>query len=198
MKINYLNAKIRRTGLLMIVLLSIAPIFSSAQQPASMWISYNIGDTAFRGSNFTLPGTFVPNPLEGRVTRFVSDRVKYVLSVKGDRVPFDTAVITEITQYRAETKKLKAAEQLLSGYETEILSLSRVSDICDSLQDADRAIIASKDRVIQGKDQTIKQLNEQFSALLKIQAPRRTWFDRNKLWVGLIAGGAVSAYICSK
>lgn len=124
--------------------------------------------------------------------------VKYIKATKGTPVPFDTAVITEIGQYRAETKKLKAADQLLQGYEIEILSMSRISAICDSLHEADRGLMASQDRQLQIKEHTIKQLNEQFNALLKLQAPRRTWFDRNKFWVGLIAGGGVSAYICLK
>lgn len=123
---------------------------------------------------------------------------KYTKAVKGDRVQFDTAVIVEIGQYRAETKKLRAADQLLRGYETEILSMSRISSICDSLHEADRGLIASQDRMLRIKEHTIGQLTDQFNALLKIQAPRKTWFDRNKFWVGLIAGGGVSAYICSK
>lgn len=123
---------------------------------------------------------------------------KYTKAVKGDRVQFDTAVIIEINQYRAETKKLRAADQLLRGYETEILSMSRISSICDSLHEADRGLMASQDRMLQIKEHTISKLNEQFAALLKIQAPRKSWFDRNKFWVGLIAGGGVSAYICSK
>src|SRR5687768_14441004 len=99
---------------------------------------------------------------------------KYTKAVKGDRVQFDTAVIIEINQYRAETKKLKAADQLLRGYETEILSMSRISSICDSLHEADRGLIASQDRMLRIKEHTISQLNEQFAALLKIQAPRKT------------------------
>lgn len=123
---------------------------------------------------------------------------RYVLAICGDKSPFDTAVIVEINQYRQETKKLRTADALLKGYDAEIASVYRAAAAADSMRAAYIALLASKDRLIVSKDQTIRQMGEQFDALLKLQAPRPTWFARNKFWLGILTGGAVSAYICLK
>lgn len=123
---------------------------------------------------------------------------KYIKVLRGQVSPFDTAVLVEINQYRLETKKLRAADALLKGYDNEIAHLYRAAADCDSLRAATTALIASKDRQIASKELTIQQLNDQFDALLKLQAPRPNWFTRNKFWIGIAAGAAVSAYICLK
>lgn len=124
--------------------------------------------------------------------------IKYVKATRGQAVPFDTAVIVEIGQYRVETKKLRAADALIRGYDSEILGVYRELALSDSLRSADAALIDSKDRQLAIKDQTISQLNQQFNALLQLKQPRPNWFARNKFWIGIITGGAVSAYICLK
>lgn len=124
---------------------------------------------------------------------------QYIKAKKGDVVPFDTAVITNITQYRAETEKLKTADTLLKGYREEVKNLYAEISIQAGMITESQAGIASRERLLLSKEETITRLNSQFIEMAKLAAaPRRTWWVKNKVWVGLVAGLAGGYYICTK
>lgn len=128
-----------------------------------------------------------------------TSKAQYTKAVRGDRVPYDTAVITEIHTYRAESKKLKAAYALLKGYDREVASVYSELATKDSLLTTASLIILSKDRLLETKQQTIVSLQASIQQLTKLALPqRKTWWTRNKFWLGLLAGAGASAYICTK
>lgn len=122
---------------------------------------------------------------------------QYLKAVRGTAVPFDTAVIIEIGQYRLETKKLRLANLLVNSYGDESAGLYRQAIICDSLHMLDSAMIASFRRLVDSKDYIIAAQRDNMQMLLKLSVPHETWWSKNKLWISFIAGGAVS-YICFK
>lgn len=121
---------------------------------------------------------------------------QYVKAVKGDTVPFDTAVIVGITSYRAEGEKLRLCAQGFASYDKEVTGLYDEIATINKIQEQTDSMLASQGRTLAIKEQTIKDLGVQFKEMQKLALNcRRTWWTKNKIWVGLVAGLAAGYYI---
>lgn len=120
---------------------------------------------------------------------------QYQKATRGQVVVFDTAVITEINTFRAETRKFKAADTLIKSFQQEIKLLSAASGLKDSLLWSKDEIIKLNAVAITRKDSAILELSRVNKEFYKQLTSPKKWYERRGVW---IAAGALGSFLIVK
>lgn len=84
----------------------------------------------------------------------------YILSVKGDKVPFDSAVVIKIDQYRKESQFIKRQDQLIESLNAEVQENKRLLIQSSRILDTNQTIMVSMQQSSREKDLLLKTQND--------------------------------------
>jgi hypothetical protein len=120
-------------------------------------------------------------------------KAQYTRAVKGDRVQYDSAVITHLPQWRKESLKFKASQTYIDSLKVHVDSLMKQIEVRGMIKLNQDTIIARQERSAQRNEKSFTDLNSRFDALLEVtQKKRRVWDVLKDDWeyilVSLLAG----------
>lgn len=121
---------------------------------------------------------------------------QYVKAKRGDTVPFDSAVITSLQQYRAESAKFRSGDLLIKSLDSTNRGLWHENRLLDSVSTQLRVALRSSLALVDSKSEAIAKLSQDYDKLLKLAQPTKpTWWGRNKFLIGLALGAGGTAYL---
>jgi uncharacterized coiled-coil protein SlyX len=110
---------------------------------------------------------------------------QYQKAAKGEPVPFDTAVIVELGEYRKIRSKVLLADSLVQSLSFSLsLSLQAIAQQ-DSTISAQAFTIAAQEKTIARKDEVIQQVSTRFDELNKLATRPKRWYQKDGLKYGL-------------
>lgn len=112
----------------------------------------------------------------------LTSKGQYVKLLKGDPAPYE-GVLISLPIYRTETLKLKMADQVINGLQTENKLLSVRADKSDTLNHVLQQRNEIKDQQLDSKTEAFSKLNKEFFTLSDKYAAKFNWWNRNKWWV---------------
>jgi hypothetical protein len=116
-----------------------------------------------------------------------SERLKHISDSLIDKYGLDTICQKIVTAKQAEIDTLNVAVENI-GQEAE--SYSQQLYLCEKSN-------ILKDTVIMNKTDLINQTNELNNKLIKDLKNKNNWFNRNKIWIGVVAG-AIGTFLIVK
>jgi hypothetical protein len=120
---------------------------------------------------------------------------QYLRAVKGDKVPYDSAVITSLSTYRLESKKFRAAENLISGLKVENDSLRSQIVVKAKIDSAQSNSLKLLEQSAKRNEQAFTDLSGKFDKLYSETTKRKKWFEKPIPFVLL---GAAAGYLLAR
>jgi hypothetical protein len=124
-----------------------------------------------------------------------TSEAQYRLAAKGERVPYDSAVITELPTWRKESAKFAAAQQYIAGLRIENDSLLRQLQIRGVLTSAHEFAISELQQSAKRNEETFSALNGKFDKLYAEATKPRKWYEKP---VPLLLLGAAAGYLITR
>jgi predicted nucleic acid-binding Zn-ribbon protein len=125
----------------------------------------------------------------------LSSKAQYKLVTRGQVNTYDSAVVVELTQYRALRFKLTTADNYIKSLKTEIDTLRAENAAWRGLSGQLATLSSKHEQFEQVNANSFKNLNEKFNDLLREATKPKKWYHRTGV---LICAGAVSAYILTR
>lgn len=117
---------------------------------------------------------------------------QYTLLRKGEKCPYDTAVAVRIDVYRIESQKLTICDQYITQQNKEIDSLKSFISNSEKIFIQQNNLLQLCQNYNLQKENTIKQLSENFDNLFQLCNKKPNWLQRNKFIIGLTTGIATT------
>jgi len=109
---------------------------------------------------------------------------KYSKLFKGDRSPYDTGVIIELSEYRKIRIKVNYADSIIRSLNREISNSYSIIKQRDSIQLIMLKLIESKENQVARQSQLIESINKDFDALYNASNRKKKFFQKQSYMLG--------------